>query len=69
MEKVIGIDGMSCQHCVKSVTKALNAIAGCQVIEVSLELKQARVKVEPQVSDEMLKQAIVDDGFECRSIS
>lgn len=69
MEKVIGIDGMSCQHCVKSVTKALNAIAGCQVIEVSLELKQAKVKVEPQVSDEMLKQAIVDDGFECRSIS
>lgn len=69
MEKVIGIDGISCQHCVKSVTKALNAIAGCQVIEVSLELKQAKVKVEPQVSDEMLKQAIVDDGFECRSIS
>lgn len=69
MEKVIGIDGMSCQHCVKSVTKALNAITGCQVIEVSLELKQAKVKVEPQVSDEMLKQAIVDDGFECRSIS
>ena len=64
MEKIIKIEGMSCQHCVKSVTKALNAVAGCSVVEVSLENKCARVSVDQSVTDEALSQAVTDDGFE-----
>lgn len=68
MDKIISIEGMSCPHCVKSVSKALNALEGVEVLEVSLELKQARVHVSSNVSDEALSKAIVEDGFECRSI-
>ena len=64
MEKIIKIEGMSCQHCVKSVTKALNAVAGCSVVEVSLENKCARVSVDQSVTDEALSQAVTEDGFE-----
>lgn len=64
IEKIIKIEGMSCQHCVKSVTKALNAVAGCSVVEVSLENKCARVSVDQSVTDEALSQAVTEDGFE-----
>ena len=64
MEKIIKIEGMSCQHCVKSVTKALNAVAGCSVVEVSLENKCARVSVDQSVTDEALSKAVTEDGFE-----
>ena len=42
MEKiVIGIEGMSCQGCVKSITGVLQALPGVGQVEVSLEGKQA----------------------------
>ena len=68
MEKTIGIEGMSCPHCVKSVTKALNAIEGCEVLEVSLEHKCAKIKLSALVEDATLQKAIVDNGFECTFI-
>lgn len=70
--KIIAIEGMSCQHCVKSVTKALNALENCKVLEVSLERKEAVVEIccstdssnSALVSDDALKAAVVDAGFE-----
>lgn len=36
MKKTIKIDGMACEHCVKSVNNALKEIAGVEIIEVKI---------------------------------
>lgn len=64
MKKIIKIDGMGCQHCVNRITEALSAIDGVEVLEVSLEDKSATVDVEESVADEVLMDAIDEEGFE-----
>ena len=64
MKKIIKIDGMGCQHCVNRITEALSAIYGVDVLEVSLEDKTATVDVEKSVADEVLMDAIDEEGFE-----
>lgn len=36
MKKVIKIDGMGCDHCIKSVREALGNIEGLKILEVKL---------------------------------
>lgn len=67
MKKTIEIEGMSCMHCVKHVKDALKNI-GVEA-EVSLEKKLAEVSVDNGVSDEELKKAVVDAGYEVKKIS
>ena len=67
MEKTIDIEGMSCAHCAKHVTEALNAIDGVKA-EVSLENKNAKVSLLKEVSDDELKEAVVKAGYEVKGI-
>jgi len=60
----IKIKGMSCQHCVASVTKALSAIAGISDVKVSLERGEASFSESSPVSRETIKDAITKIGFE-----
>ena len=60
----IKIKGMSCQHCVSSVTKALSAIAGIRDVKVSLEKGEATFTESSPVSKETIKDAITKIGFE-----
>jgi cation transport ATPase len=43
MKKVVGIEGMMCQHCVKHVNDALSKIDGVTAVTVSLDDKNAVV--------------------------
>lgn len=61
--KIIKIDGMQCNHCKMSVEKALSKIDGIENVEVSLEKKQATIEVNGNVSDEIIKSAIEEEGF------
>ena len=61
MTKTVSIEGMMCMHCVAHVEKALSAIPGITA-EVSLENKNAVVTGE--VSDEALRKAVTDAGYE-----
>lgn len=67
MKKKITIEGMMCSHCTGSVSKELNAIEGV-IAEVSLEDKAAYVEIEGNVSDEVLKNAVTEAGYEVVSI-
>lgn len=62
MVKTIQIEGMMCMHCVAHVQKALSALEGVTVKDVSLENKNAVVEVE-NVTDETLKNAVVNAGY------
>ena len=64
MNKKIGIEGMSCGHCVKAVTKALEAIDGISDVTVSLEEKCAEFTAEETVTDDQIKAAIEEEGYE-----
>ena len=64
MEKVLKVKGMMCQHCVAHVKAALSQVEGVKEVEVSLENETARVVLEKEVSDEVLKKAIIDAGYE-----
>ena len=67
MEKIVNIEGMMCGHCVAHVDKALNAIDGVSA-QVSLEDKRAVCTLSKEVSDEVLKNAVVEAGYEVTSI-
>lgn len=58
------ISGMSCQHCVATVTKALSATPGVSDAVVSLETNQATVNYEPNlVEPAKLAKVIEDAGY------
>jgi copper chaperone len=66
METVdIRIEGMSCEGCVKSVTRTLQAVAGVQRVEVSLDEEKARVTYDPKKAGlAELKRAVERAGYE-----
>ena len=64
MKTTLNIEGMSCNHCVSAVTKAIKGIAGVISVNVSLERKNAVVEHENGVSPETLKSAVTESGFQ-----
>ncbi len=59
---VLKVDGMSCQHCVNSITKALAAIK--VKADVNLENKSVAVEYDnSKVSLDDIKNAIEDQGY------
>ena len=68
MEKKINIEGMMCQHCVAHVEKALTALGGVSSAKADLEGKCATVTLAAPVSDQELKDAVTQAGYEVVSI-
>ncbi|MBD7913431.1 MULTISPECIES: cation transporter [Clostridium] len=62
MKKKLLIEGMSCNHCVAHVKEALEALEGVSLVEVSLEDNCAIV--ESTTSDEVLKEAVEEEGYD-----
>lgn len=59
----VKIKGMSCQHCVGSVKKALESIPGISQVNVDLEGAKATFE-NSGVSESEIKSAITNIGFE-----
>ena len=60
----IKVKGMSCQHCVASVTTALSEIEGISDVKVNLEAGEATYNEENPVAADTIKDAIARIGFE-----
>lgn len=67
MEKILKVEGMSCNHCVMAVKRALTGIDGVGAVEVDLEQGEVRV-VGEALSNDALKAAIDDAGYDVASI-
>ena len=68
MTKTIKINGMMCAHCVGHVSSALNAVDGVSA-DVSLDNGgEAVVTLSKDVSNDVLRQAVTDAGYEVTSI-
>jgi copper chaperone len=66
--KTIAIKGMSCMHCVQSVTKALSAIDGIASVNVSLDKGEATFEESKPVDPQAVKAAIDRIGFEAGEV-
>lgn len=63
MKTMVSIDGMNCQHCVKSVTQTLEKLDGIQQVQVNLEEKNALVESVESPDEVLITQSIADAGF------
>ncbi|MEL1134685.1 cation transporter [Desulfitobacterium sp. THU1] len=64
MKKKVSIEGMSCGHCVNHTREALSELNGVTQVEVSLEGKYAIVEACEDVSDDTIKAAVEEVGYE-----
>ena len=63
MTTTLKINGMMCPHCEATVKTALVSIDGVTSAEVSHESGTAVVTLSKEVSEDVLKKAVVDKGY------
>ena len=64
MPSTIKVKGMSCQHCVMSVTKALNQLEGIKNVQVDLAKGEVRFDNMKEVASDRIEKAIGEAGYE-----
>jgi len=64
MKKKILIEGMSCGHCVKHVKEALSELNGVSNVDVNLDSKTAILESTADITDEDIKFAVDDAGYD-----
>lgn len=62
--KSIKIKGMSCQHCVMAVTKALGAVDGIKDVKVDLKSGSASYEETKPVEAKIIADAVKKAGYE-----
>ena len=68
MKKIINIEGMGCQNCVKHVKEALENLDGVASAEVSLEKNNALITLSKDVADDIIKSAVDEAGYDVTKI-
>lgn len=61
MNQIFTVEGMTCGHCEKAVTKALLALDA--QAKVVIDRAQNKVQVESEQAREALARAIADEGY------
>ncbi|MDG6221531.1 MAG: heavy-metal-associated domain-containing protein [Candidatus Thermoplasmatota archaeon] len=62
----LGVEGLTCGHCVMAVTKALEKVEGVKKAKVNLDKKKAEVVLSdqnPASTDELIS-AVKEAGYE-----
>ena len=62
MKKVIKIEGMGCQHCVKSVKETLEELSGIEVLDV--KIGEATIEVAENYDMAVIAEALDEAGYE-----
>ena len=68
MTKTLKIEGMMCGHCEMHAKKALEALDGVTNAEVSHKTGTAVVTMEKEVANDVLKQAVAEQGYQVTDI-
>ena len=67
INKVIKVDGMSCDHCKNTIESALAKIKGVRTAEVDLDKNEVRVDYNDElVSTKDLHDTIEDQGYDVK---
>ena len=62
MKKILKIDGMGCEHCIKSVREAHQEIEGLEILEV--KIGEATVEIKNEELIEVIKERLDDAGYD-----
>lgn len=68
MEKTMKIEGMMCAHCEARVKKCLEALAQVDEAVVSHEAGTAQVKLNAEIEDAQLRQAVEAQDYKVQEI-
>ncbi|MGH3310585.1 MAG: heavy-metal-associated domain-containing protein [Streptomyces sp.] len=61
---VYAVTGMTCGHCVSSVTKALDGLDGVSDVKVDLDAGRVTVTSDTDLDDVIVAEVIDDAGYE-----
>ena len=64
MASVLKVKGMSCQHCVMSVTKALSKLEGIQNVKVDRPKGEVSFENTKAVAHDRIEKTIEDAGYQ-----
>ena len=65
IHKEIQVEGMTCGHCVETVTQAISSIDGVSQVSVDLEKKQVSVDFDESRTDmDAVSSKVTEVGFE-----
>ena len=64
MVTALKVKGMSCQHCVMSVTKALGQLDGIKNVQVDLAKGEVRFDNTKEVASNRIEKVIEDAGYQ-----
>jgi copper chaperone len=64
MGTTLKVKGMSCQHCVMSVTKALNQLDGVKNVQVDLAKGEVQFDNTKSITSDRIQKAITDAGYQ-----
>lgn len=67
MAITLQVGGMTCEHCVRAVTKTLQAVPGVDAVSVNLAGGRAEVQGAPD--PQALVRAITGEGYEAKLVS
>jgi copper chaperone len=59
------IKGMTCDHCVRAVTRALGKVPGVARVR-SVDLARGQAEIEGSPDDQAVVTALRDEGYEAR---
>ena len=66
-QQTISVGGMSCEHCVQTITKSVGEVAGVKAVSVNLEDKNVSVDFDKTVvSLEEISSNIIGAGFDVK---
>jgi copper ion binding protein len=61
------VQGMTCGHCVQSVTEEVSALSGVRHVEVDLPTGQVVITSEGDLSEDDVRAAVTEAGYQLAS--
>lgn len=68
MEKIVKIEGISCEHCVKRIEKTLQELNDIIKVKVNLKNSEFILKLDNDIDDKLLKKVIEELGYIVKKI-
>ncbi|HBC02101.1 MAG TPA: copper resistance protein CopZ [Pseudomonas sp.] len=62
--QVFNVSGMTCSHCERAVTQAIQALDPQAQVQVQVDLAAGTVQVQSSASEQAIRQAISEEGYQ-----
>ena len=62
--KTFDVVGMTCDHCVRSVTEEVSALEGVSEVEVDLASGKVHVTTREPITTEQVREAVAEAGYQ-----